>query len=149
MPDLTPKQEAFARSYMQTGNASAAYRMAYDAENMKDAVIHVKACELLKNDKVAVRLEELRERAQKRHDITVDKLTGMAMDAYYLAMKDSVESPSAAVSAVQVLGKLHGLIIDKSKNEHAGPNGTPLVPVVNVSLSPTRSNPSSETGSGS
>ena len=34
---LTPKQEAFCLAYMETGNASEAYRRAYDADNMKPA----------------------------------------------------------------------------------------------------------------
>lgn len=133
---MTPKQEAFARKYVETSCASTAYRFAYDTEDMKDNVIHVKACELLKNGKVAVRVGELQAGHQKRHEITVDKLTQMAVAAYDLAMKDDVQTPSAAVSAVQVLGKLHGLIIEKTKNEHTGADGKALIPVINVSTPP-------------
>ena len=32
---LTIKQEAFARAYVETGNASEAYSRAYNAENMQ------------------------------------------------------------------------------------------------------------------
>ena len=60
---LTPKQEAFVLAYLETGNATEAYRRAYDAEGMGEATINVKACELLKNGKVAVRLQVLQERA--------------------------------------------------------------------------------------
>lgn len=42
---LTIKQEAFARAYVETGNASEAYRRAYDAARMKPEVIAVKASE--------------------------------------------------------------------------------------------------------
>ena len=58
---LTPKQEKFIQECLATGNASEAYRRAYDAEKMSPAVINVKASELLKNGKVAVSLQELRE----------------------------------------------------------------------------------------
>ena len=44
---LTPKQEASCLAYTKTGNASEAYRQAYDAKGMKDTTIHVKASELL------------------------------------------------------------------------------------------------------
>ncbi len=44
---LTPKQEAFALAYVETGNASEAYRYAYDAGNMKLASVNRKAKELL------------------------------------------------------------------------------------------------------
>lgn len=113
---LTLKQEAFVRKYMETSCASTAYRFAYDTQ-AKDEVVWVNACKLLKNHKVALRVQQLQERHQKRNDITVDKLTEMAVEAYKLAMKDDVKTPSAAVSAVMALGKLHGLIVDKSKTE--------------------------------
>ena len=32
---LTPKQENFCLAYLETGNASEAYRRAYDVANMK------------------------------------------------------------------------------------------------------------------
>ncbi|MCM1338785.1 MAG: terminase small subunit [Muribaculaceae bacterium] len=59
MAELTPKQEKFCQEYIQCGNASEAYRRAYNATNMKPEVINVKAVELLKNGKVSVRLSEL------------------------------------------------------------------------------------------
>ena len=130
---MTPKQEEFARKYVETGCASTAYRAAYDAAAMQDNSVHVNACKLLKSAKVTLRVQELQEKHQKRHDITVDKLTKMAMDAYELAMSERCDTPSAAVSAVQVLGKLHGLIVEKTKNEHTGADGKALIPVINVS----------------
>ncbi|MGU9998175.1 terminase small subunit, partial [Bordetella avium] len=37
---LTPKQEAFALAYVETGNASEAYRRAYSAERMKPETVN-------------------------------------------------------------------------------------------------------------
>ena len=71
---MTPKQEKFCQAYIQTGNASAAYRQAYNADKMQAQTIHVKASELLASGKVAVRLEELNRAAQMRHLDTVDSL---------------------------------------------------------------------------
>lgn len=56
---LTPKQEAFCLAYLKTGNASEAYRQAYNAANMKPDSINVNASKLLANAKVALRLSEL------------------------------------------------------------------------------------------
>lgn len=120
---LTPKQEAFAQAYLETGNGSEAYRRAYNAENMKENVVHVKACELLKNGKVAVRLTELQKRAQKRHDITIDSLTEMLKEDRALAR--DLEQTSAAVSAVMGLAKIHGLILDKA--QISGDEDNPVV----------------------
>lgn len=47
---LTLKQEAFCQAYIQNGgNASEAYRSAYNAGKMKADVVNVKACELMKS----------------------------------------------------------------------------------------------------
>lgn len=55
---LTEKQLAFLAEYLTNGrNATAAYRVAYEP-NGSEASINVRACELLKNDKIAVRLAE-------------------------------------------------------------------------------------------
>lgn len=56
---ISQKQEKFILKYLECGNASEAYRSAYSYQNMRPEVVHVKACELLKKDKVAVRLKEL------------------------------------------------------------------------------------------
>lgn len=71
---LTPKQEAFVRAYIETGNASEAYRKAYGADNTKDSAVHVNASKLLKNTKVALRLAELQSKVAERHEITMDKI---------------------------------------------------------------------------
>lgn len=118
---LTIKQEKFCQSYIETGNASEAYRRAYSVgPNTKPNTVEKRACELLKNGKVAGRLADLRASSQQRHEITVDSITKMLTDAYDLAMKPDVASPSAAVAAALGLGKLHGLIIEKKhvKGEH-------------------------------
>ena len=119
---MTPKQEAFARAYVETGNASEAYRRAYDAGNMKPEAIKVKACELLKNGNVAVTVERLQLKHQKRHEITVDKLTEMAMKAYQEAQRVAPTSgqmqTSAMVKATEFIGRLHGLLVDKSEVKH-------------------------------
>lgn len=119
MTGLTVKQEAFAQAYVETGNASEAYRRCYSAKSMKADVIAVKACELLKNGKVAVRVKQLQQEHLNRHNVTVDLLTEKLWNAEKLA--HSVENPSAAVSAVMGVGKLHGLIVDKVKGDPNAP----------------------------
>ena len=74
-PDtLTPKQEAFARAYLETASASAAYRKAYDASGMQDPSIYVEASKLMANPKLALRIAELQEATAKRHNVTVDRI---------------------------------------------------------------------------
>lgn len=85
---LTVKQEAFCKAYVETGNASEAYRTAYSTQNMKQETIAVKACELLKTGNVSVRVEQLRvkvsEKLEKEFDITQDRvLSELAAMAFY------------------------------------------------------------------
>lgn len=67
--NLTIKQENFVNVYLETGNASEAYRRAYSCSKMKDATINTKACELLKKDKIRVRVRELQRELKKSSDI--------------------------------------------------------------------------------
>lgn len=120
---LTPKQEKFCQKYIELGNASQAYRLAYpSSQKWKENVVHSKASELLKNGKVLARVSELQEEHRERHDITVDSLTQMLIDDRQLAYQ--VGNPSAAVAAVNGIAKLHGLVIDKKS--HTGKDGGPI-----------------------
>jgi phage terminase small subunit len=56
---LTPKQESFCLAYLETGNASEAYRRSYSASRMKDKQIWEESSKLLASPKVAQRLVEL------------------------------------------------------------------------------------------
>lgn len=71
---LTPKQEAFIRVYLETANASEAYRRVYNASKMKDGTIYVAASELLAHPKISIRIAEAQKAAAKRNEITVDKI---------------------------------------------------------------------------
>jgi len=52
VPKLTQKQERFCLSYIETGNASEAYRVNYNAEKMGEPSLNVAAHELLNNPKI-------------------------------------------------------------------------------------------------
>lgn len=72
--DLTPKQEAFIRFYLETGVAAEAYRKAYNAKAMSDNAIYVEASKLLDNPKIAVKVEQLTTRKLKRSQILVERI---------------------------------------------------------------------------
>ena len=68
---LTPKQRKFAEEYVNTGNASEAYRRAYDvSETTSNDVIAVKASELLSNGNISVRVSELQKKEAESFQIT-------------------------------------------------------------------------------
>ena len=66
MSDLTPKQEMFVQALIAGKSQREAYKEAYNATNMKDETIDVRACELLKKSKVKVRYEELIEEHKQK-----------------------------------------------------------------------------------
>ena len=67
---LTAKQEAFCQAYVKgdsKGNASAAYRAAYDTDKMKPASIRAEACRLLDNLNVTQRIDQLNADIVQQH----------------------------------------------------------------------------------
>ena len=118
--NLTPKQEAFCLAYMETGNASEAYRRAYNAENTKPDVIHVKASQLLANGKLAVRMEQLRQDAVKRNEITVDDLIKELEEARNAALNSPNPQAAAMTSATMGKAKLLGFLVDKVDSKIEG-----------------------------
>lgn len=69
-PELTPKQERFAQEYFKSGNASEAYKAAFNAENMAANTIYPEASRLLANRKIAARLAQLRDGAAEKAMMT-------------------------------------------------------------------------------
>ena len=72
---LTSKQLAFACAFIETGNATEAYRRAYDASKMSKGAIEVEACRLLARPNVAAKVEELRGKAADVASILVSLAT--------------------------------------------------------------------------
>ena len=124
MTGLTIKQEAFCQAYIETGNASEAYRTAYAADKMKPEAIHVKASKLLDNAKVALRVSELQGEIKQRHNVTVDSLIAELEEARQAALGAETPQSSAAVAATLGKAKLTGL--DKQIVEMRGSLGLNL-----------------------
>lgn len=57
---LTIKQEKFCNKYLECGNASEAYRFAYDCSRMGDNTVWNNAYQLLQNSEVATRIDYLK-----------------------------------------------------------------------------------------
>jgi hypothetical protein len=113
LPNLTAKEAAFALAYVETGNASEAYRRAYNVRpHTKPESIWQAACRVLANKNVAQRVMELQAEARERLMVTVESLTDELEKARILAMSDE-KGASAAVSATMGKAKLHGFLVEK------------------------------------
>ena len=77
---LTPKQERFCNLYLETGNASEAYRRAYDCADRSAEWLAVNSCKLLKNANVALRVSELQARQRDKCEITRDEIVRLCAD---------------------------------------------------------------------
>lgn len=71
---LTIKQEKFCNKYLECGNASEAYRFAYDCSKMGDETINESASRLLKDRKVTARVKELQTELQRASDISKERV---------------------------------------------------------------------------
>ena len=104
---LTPNQETFCVELGRTGNATEAYRKAYNCGKMKPATISRNAAELVSNPKIATRLAALRSEVRRMSGITlVDHLATLR------ELRDEARSLGQygpAVSAETGRGKVSGL----------------------------------------
>nr|DAL72476.1 MAG TPA: Terminase small subunit [Caudoviricetes sp.] len=73
MSKLTIKQENFCNYYIESGNASEAYRRAFSCGKMKAESVNRKAVELLNNGKITARVEQLQSDLKSRSDITKEE----------------------------------------------------------------------------
>lgn len=129
---LTPKQEAFARAYVETSNASEAYRRAYNAENMKRESIAVEACKLLDDPNVSQMVERLKEEALQRHRLTVDDILRELEEARMAAYQQEKPQAGAMVAASMGKAKILGLEAP-TKVDHTSSDGS-MTPRATISV---------------
>ena len=111
---LTPKQEGFCLSYIETGNATEAYRRNYSAKSMAEPTINRKAKGLIDNGKIRARLEELRKPVREAAQVTLKSHLDDLKRLRDLAEADA--KYSAAVTAEMARGKVSGLYVDRVEN---------------------------------
>lgn len=112
---MTPKQEQFARLYVETGNASEAYRQIYNTDNMKPETVTNEAYKLLQNPDISAMVDGLKEEARQRHAVTVGDLLHELEQARAAALAAPTPQSSAAVSATMGKAKMLGLLVDKAE----------------------------------
>ena len=106
---LTPKQELFAQNIYAGMTQADAYRNAYNAENMSDNAIYVNACKIAKNEKVRLRIQELRDNAAKDTIMSISERMEWLTDI----INDPKTSISARLAASDQMNKMQGAYIQK------------------------------------
>ncbi len=116
---MTIKQELFAQAYIETGNASEAYKRAYNTQANANT-INRKASQLLKHPEVIKLLADLQAIHRQRHKLTIDDILQELEDARQKALSAETPQCSAAISATMGKAKLLGL------DKKAGVNENPM-----------------------
>lgn len=117
LPKLTYKQQKFIMRYIQNGgNASEAYRYAYDCTNMSDKAINVEASKMLKNPNVTLWIEYYQRNVQDFINEEIMYSTNDAFQELEELQKKSMSSSKTyniAMKAIENKCKLKGLFTDK------------------------------------
>ncbi len=124
MKSLTGKQEAFVNKFHQCGNASEAYRHAYNTKNMQAGSIHSEGYELLKNPQITHMLSELQEISAERNAITIDSLTKELVDAWDMAREQGLAH--TMITSTMAKAKIHGIGLERKVI--TGKDGSSLMP---------------------
>ena len=78
---LTPKQTAFVNKYLECGNASEAYRFAYDVAPTTDAKqCSVRANELMNHSSISVVIKNLQAELKLKHEVTRSRMVEECFD---------------------------------------------------------------------
>ena len=119
---FTDKMELFCLAYVETGNASEAYRRSYNTTNMAEKTVQREGYNTLQKPQVQARIEELRNQVMDRHEITVDTLLLELEQARRLAL----DTKKAAAAVTATMGKAKLLGLDKQIVELTGKDGAPI-----------------------
>jgi hypothetical protein len=103
---LTAKQEAFAQAIADGLGQADAYRVAYDAEGMKDNTIYPLASKLMNNSKVATRIAELKSMVVEKQLWTREMSVKGLIQAYRIAQE--AKTSTGMTAAVKELNVMHG-----------------------------------------
>lgn len=102
---LTIKQERFAQEYVATGNASEAYRRAYDTHGSPETVA-IEAHRLVRHPKVAPRIEQLRAEISVLSDYDRGRLAVELQETRLAALAKG--DVLTAIKATKLMGDMIG-----------------------------------------
>ena len=115
MRQLTMKQHKFVDEYINTGNASEAYRRAYDCKNSTNRTIQINASKLINSPNVALAVKREKERINRASRLGSKDIE----DNLYSIFERSLETDqlNTARACMMDIAKLNGLIIQKQEQQ--------------------------------
>ena len=116
---LTSKQEKFCLNIVKGMTKYDSYIDAYDAENMQDATIYAKASSMCKEDKISIRIRELKEPIEKaiREELKYTALESFKKlnEIQEMALAEEKKEYNSAIKAEDLKGKLANLYTIQTK----------------------------------
>ncbi len=103
---LTPKESTFVRLYVETGNATEAYRQAYD-HNGNDPTACRGAHDVLHRPAVEAYVGDLQADHRERNKVTVDQLTDQLEKARQVAMDNRNAAAAVPLSPQMTSDLIH------------------------------------------
>jgi hypothetical protein len=103
---LTAKQEAFCQGIADGMGQADAYRIAYDAEGMKDSTVYSKASILMTEGKITARVTELKKALSEKQLWSREMSVKGLVAAYKVA--SSSKNASGMTGAIKELNAMHG-----------------------------------------
>lgn len=139
---LTIKQQDFIDEYIRNkGNATNAYKHAYNIENMKDNTIRSKACLLLKQGNITITLKQ----QQAKLDKAVKKefvKTRLDLLQEYETIKNEEETDNKTkIDCMKEQGKLLGYYVERIESENKNYNILPSIKIKNKDVDIKIGNP--------
>lgn len=114
MSNLTERQKLFCEEYLTDRNATRAYKAAYPRVK-KDETAGAGGSRLLKNVNVQKYFSELRDKQSRRTEVTADKIIEELKVVAFA--EDVVITGKEKMRALELLGKLFGLFVEKTQTE--------------------------------
>ena len=103
---LTAKQEAFCQAIADGMGQADAYRIAYDAEGMKDGTVYPKASRMMNEGKIRARIDELKSQVVEKQLWTREMSVKGLIQAYRIAQ--DAKTSTGMTAAVKELNVMHG-----------------------------------------
>lgn len=121
---LTIKQEKFAERYLEHRNATRAYKEAgYSCKTWPDSAIWSAASRMLKNSKVAARINAVQYKAVERAEYTLEQAIKEAREDREHAKE--LGQLGAAVSGGKLAAQLAGHLVERRDNTNRDVSETP------------------------
>lgn len=125
---LTAKAEKFAQEIARGGKTmSDAYRVAYNAENVRPSQVNERACRLMASPKILARVQELQLPVRVATAMTLEGHLADLLTLRDLAMAQGQQA--AAITAEIARAKAAGLVSDRLKVDHSGTVTHNIVPM--------------------